>query len=55
MEEVDDNELQKLNEIFVKAAKDPEFRNTLLKDPNVVLEKYQLSKETKHTILEAIR
>lgn len=55
MEEVDDAEIQKLNEIFIKAAKEPEFRNILLKDPTAVLEKYQLSDETKHTMLEVVR
>ncbi len=47
--------LQTLNEIFVKTAKDPEFRNKLIKEPSSVLDKYELSHEIKQMILEAVR
>lgn len=55
MEEVNENEIQALNEIFAKAAKDPEFRNSLLKEPSSVLEKYELSSEIKQLLLNAVR
>ncbi len=55
MEEVNDREIQILNEIFAKATKDPEFRNMLLKEPSSVLDKYELSEETKQVILEGVR
>ena len=55
MEEVDNKEIQILNEIFTKAAKDPEFRNMLLKEPSSILDKYGLSDKTKRMILEGIR
>ena len=55
MEEVSDKEIQILNEIFAKAAKDPEFRNMLLKEPNSVLDKYGLSEQAKKMILEGLK
>ncbi len=55
MNEVNEKEVQILNEIFAKAAKDPEFRNSLLKEPMSVLEEYELSNETKDLILNAVR
>ncbi len=55
MEEADEKATQILNEIFAKAAKDPEFRNKLIKEPSSVLDKFELSNETKQMILEAVR
>jgi hypothetical protein len=55
MEEINEKQIQALNEIFAKAAKDPEFRNSLLKEPSSVLEKYELSGETKQMMLNAVR
>ena len=55
MEEANDKEIQILNDIFAKAAKDPEFRNMLLKEPSSILDKYGLSDEIKRLILEGIR
>ena len=55
MDEANKKEVQTLNEIFAKAAKDPEFRNSLLKEPSSVLEQYELSSETKQLILNAVR
>ena len=55
MEEIKENDVQTLNEIFAKAAKDPEFRNKLLNESSSVLEKYELSNETKQLLLESIR
>lgn len=54
MEEISEKEIQALNEIFAKAAKDPEFRNMLLKETSSVLEKYELSLETKQLLLKTI-
>ncbi len=51
----DEKALQTLNEIFVKAAKDPEFRDKLIREPSSVLDKYELSNEIKQMILEAVR
>jgi len=55
MEDIKEKEVHTLNEIFAKAAKDPEFRNKLLNESASVLEKYELSNETKHLLLEAVR
>ncbi len=55
MEEVNDREIQILNEIFAKAAQDPEFRKMLLKETSSVLDKYEISDETKQIILEGVR
>ncbi len=55
MGETNEKEVQTLNEIFAKAAKDPEFRNRLLNESSSVLEKYELSNETKQLLLESIR
>ncbi len=55
MEEINEKEIQTLNEIFAKAAKDPEFRNKLLNESSSVLEKYELSNGTKQLILSAVR
>lgn len=55
MEETNEKEIQTLNEIFAKAAKDPEFRNSLLKETSSILEKYELSSETKKLLLDAVR
>jgi len=55
MEEINEKEIQILNEIFAKAAKDPEFRNMLLKEPSSVLGKYGLSDQIKNMVLEGLR
>ena len=55
METIKEKEVQTLNEIFAKAAKDPEFRNKLLNESSSVLEQYELSNETKQMLLESIR
>ena len=55
MEEIKEKEVQALNEIFAKAAKDPEFRNMLLKESSSILEKYELSNETKQLLLKTIQ
>lgn len=55
MEEPDEKTIQILNEIFAKAAKDPEFRKALLNDPGSVLNEYELPDEAKQSILDASR
>lgn len=55
MEEMKEKEVQTLNEIFAKAAKDPEFRDKLLNESSSVLEQYELSNETKQLLVESIR
>jgi hypothetical protein len=55
MEETNDKEVQIINEIFVKAVKDPEFRNMLLKEPSSILDKYSLSEQAKKMILEGLQ
>lgn len=55
MEDFDEKTIQILNEIFVKATKDPEFRKALLAGPSSVLDKYELSSEAKQNILSAIK
>ena len=55
MEEISEREIQALNEIFTKAAKDPEFRNKLLNDGASVLKNYELSSETKKLVLDTVR
>ncbi|HLE34698.1 MAG TPA: hypothetical protein VI698_02300 [Nitrososphaerales archaeon] len=55
MEELNEKEIQALNEIFAKAARDPEFRNKLLNDSASVLKNYELSSETKKLLLDTVR
>ncbi len=54
-EEQKEKEIEMLNEIFARAASDPEFRNMLLREPSSVLDKYGLSEEIKKMILEGLR
>ncbi|MEW5840917.1 hypothetical protein [Nitrososphaera sp.] len=44
-----------ISEILLKAASEPDFRNTLIRDPGVVLEKYDVSAEAKMIIRKSIR
>jgi hypothetical protein len=43
-----------ISEILLKAASEPEFRNTLIRDPGIVLEKYDVSPEAKLIIRRSI-
>jgi len=54
MEKINEKEMRILNELFTKAAKEPEFRNMLLKETSSVLEKYELSSEIKQLLLKAV-
>jgi hypothetical protein len=39
-----------ISEILLKAASEPEFRNSLIKEPTRVLQEYNLSEEAKAII-----
>jgi hypothetical protein len=43
-----------ISEILLRAASDPEFRNELVKDPDVVLERFNVSPEVKLIIRRSI-
>ncbi|AFU58372.1 hypothetical protein Ngar_c14360 [Candidatus Nitrososphaera gargensis Ga9.2] len=47
-------EAEVISEILLKAASEPEFRNELIKDPGIVLEKYDVSPEAKLIIRRSI-
>lgn len=47
-------EAEIISEILLKAASEPEFRNVLVKDPDVVLEQYDVSPEAKLIIRRSI-
>lgn len=52
MEHGEDAEI--ISEILLKAASEPEFRNTLIRDTGMVLKKYNVSPEAKLIILRSI-
>lgn len=54
MESRQNKEAEIISEILLKAASEPEFRNELVKDPGVVLEKYNVSPEAKLIIRRSI-
>ena len=54
MESRQNEEAEIISEILLKAASDPEFRNELVKDPGVVLERYNVSPEAKLIIRRSI-
>jgi hypothetical protein len=43
-----------ISEILLKAASEPEFRNSLIKNPTRVLQEYNLSEEAKAIIKTSI-
>lgn len=43
-----------ISEILLKAASEPEFRNSLIRDPGIVLENYDVSPEAKLIIRRSI-
>lgn len=53
-EKVKEKEIEILNEIFARAANDPEFRNMLINEPSSVLERYLISSETKRILKKCI-
>jgi len=54
LESRQNKEAEIISEILLKAASDPEFRNELVKDPGVVLERYNVSPEAKLIIRRSI-
>jgi hypothetical protein len=47
-------EAEIISEVLLKAASEPEFRNELIKDPEIVLEQYDVSPEAKLIIRRSI-
>jgi hypothetical protein len=43
-----------ISEILLKAASEPEFRNSLIKEPSRVLQEYNISDEAKVIIKKSI-
>ncbi|MDW0281131.1 MAG: hypothetical protein QN720_01410 [Nitrososphaeraceae archaeon] len=43
-----------ISEILLKAASEPEFRNSLIKEPSRVLQEYNISEEAKVIIKKSI-
>jgi hypothetical protein len=43
-----------ISEILLKAASEPEFRNSLIKEPTTVLQEYSISEEAKAIIKTSI-
>jgi hypothetical protein len=43
-----------ISEILLRAASEPEFRNSLLKEPSRVLQEYNISEEAKAIIRTSI-
>jgi hypothetical protein len=43
-----------ISEVLLKAASEPEFRNELIKDPDIILERYDVSPEAKLIIRRSI-
>ena len=44
-----------ISEILLKAASEPDFRNTLIRDPGPVLEQYGVSPEARLIIRKSIQ
>lgn len=47
-------EAEVISEILLKAASEPEFRKRLIRNPNKILECYDISSEAKHIIQKSI-
>ena len=47
-------EAEIISEILLKAASEPDFRNELIKDPALILERYNVSPEAKMIIRQSI-
>ncbi|HJU35591.1 MAG TPA: hypothetical protein VJ695_10750 [Nitrososphaera sp.] len=54
METQQQREAEIISEVLLKAASEPEFRNELIKDPEIVLEQYDVSPEAKLIIRRSI-
>jgi hypothetical protein len=47
-------EAEIISEVLLKAASEPEFRNELIKDPDIILEQYDVSPGAKLIIRRSI-
>ncbi|HKH86108.1 MAG TPA: hypothetical protein VKA40_06120 [Nitrososphaera sp.] len=54
MESQQRKEAEVISEVLLKAASEPEFRNELIKDPEIILEQYDVSPEAKLIIRRSI-
>jgi hypothetical protein len=54
LESQQQKEAEIISEVLLKAASEPEFRNELIKDPDVFLEQYDVSPEAKLIIRRSI-
>jgi hypothetical protein len=54
LESQQQKEAEIISEILLKAASEPTFRNELVKDPDMILEQYDVSPEAKLIIRRSI-
>jgi hypothetical protein len=54
LESQQQKEAEVISEILLKAASEPEFRNELIRDPDMILEQYDVSAEAKLIIRRSI-
>ena len=54
LESQQQKEAEIISEVLLKAASEPEFRNELIKDPEIILEQYDVSPEAKLIIRRSI-
>jgi hypothetical protein len=54
LESQQQKEAEIISEVLLKAASEPEFRNELIKDPDMILEQYDVSSEAKLIIRRSI-
>jgi len=52
--ELKEKEAEIISEILLKAASEPEFRNSLIRDPLTILEQYNISAQAKMVIQRTI-
>jgi hypothetical protein len=54
LESQQQREAEIISEILLKAASEPEFRNELIRDPDMILDQYDVSAEAKIIIRRSI-
>ena len=54
LESRQNKEAEIISEILLRAASEPEFRNELIRDPGIVLDKYNVSAEARMIIKRSI-
>ena len=54
LESQQQKEAEIISEILLKAASEPKFRNELIRDPDMILEQYDVSPEAKLIIRRSI-